>query len=113
MYLFFSTWFYDLGGGRTEYVITIACTVGKSRMKGEKVVTNLVPYGPEKPRGGMVKEGEGNPGTNQIDIFWNPPRGEFTKYFLNIDNVSNFKVSTSIKCHFKRAGRMHTFFVVN
>ncbi len=24
-------------------------------MKGEKVVTNLVPYGPEKPRAGMVK----------------------------------------------------------
>jgi hypothetical protein len=24
-------------GGRTEYVITIACMIGKSRMKGEKV----------------------------------------------------------------------------
>jgi hypothetical protein len=38
-----------------EYVITIACMIGKSRMKGEKVVTNLVPYGPEKPRSGMVR----------------------------------------------------------
>ena len=31
-------------------------------MKGEKVVTNLVPYGPEKPRAGMVK----NASTNQV-----------------------------------------------
>jgi hypothetical protein len=30
-------------------------------MKGEKIVTNLVPYGPEKPRSGMVKIA----GTNQ------------------------------------------------
>lgn len=58
-------------------------------MKGEKVVTNLIPYGPEKPRSGMIKEGEGNPGTNQIEIFWDPPRGEFTKYFLNIEKVSD------------------------
>ena len=58
-------------------------------MKGEKIVTNLLPYGPEKPRLGMVKEGvEGNPGTTQIEIFWDPPRGEFTKYFLNIEKVS-------------------------
>ena len=48
----YDTWFTDLNGGRTEYVITIACMVGKSRMKGQKVVTNLVPYGPEKPRSG-------------------------------------------------------------
>ena len=25
------------------------------RMKGEKIVANLVPYGPEKPRSGMVR----------------------------------------------------------
>ena len=31
-------------------------------MKGEKIVTNLVPYGPEKPRSGMVKIA----GTNQV-----------------------------------------------
>jgi hypothetical protein len=54
--------FYDLNGGRTEYVITIACMIGKSRMKGEKVVTNLVPYGPEKPRSGMVRSA----GTRQV-----------------------------------------------
>ncbi|XP_071746019.1 uncharacterized protein [Lepeophtheirus salmonis] len=47
--VFYSIWFYDLSGGRTEYVVTIACMVGKSRMKGEKVVTNLSPYGPEMP----------------------------------------------------------------
>ena len=66
----YSTWFYDLDGGRTEYVITIACIVGRSRMKGAKIVTNLIPYGPEKPRSGMVKKGENNPGINQIEIFW-------------------------------------------
>ena len=36
--------------------------LGKSRMKGEKVVTNLVPYGPEKPRSGMVRLAS----TNQV-----------------------------------------------
>ena len=58
----YSTWFYDLSGGKTEYVLTIACMIGKSRMKGEKVVTSLVPYGPEKPRSGMVKLAS----TNQV-----------------------------------------------
>ena len=72
---FFSSWFLDLAGGTTEYVVTIACIVGKSRMKGEKLVTHLLPYGPEKPRSGMVKESDGNPGTNQIEVFWEPPRG--------------------------------------
>ena len=51
----YGTWFFDLYGGRTEYVITIACMIGKSRMKGEKIVTHLLPYGPEKPAMGMVK----------------------------------------------------------
>jgi hypothetical protein len=37
-------------GGKTEYIVTIACVIGRSRMKGERVVTNLLPYGPEKPR---------------------------------------------------------------
>ena len=83
-----STWFFDLNGGRTEYVITIACIVGRSRMKGAKIVRNLIPYGPEKSRSGMVKKAENNPGTNQIEIFWDPPRGEFTKYFLNIEKAS-------------------------
>ena len=31
------TWFLDLNGGKTEYVITIATMIGKSRMKGQKV----------------------------------------------------------------------------
>ena len=60
-------------------------------MKGEKIVTNLIPYGPEKPRYGMVKKGEENPGTNEVEIFWDPPRGEFTKYFLNIEKVSDIQ----------------------
>ena len=29
--------------------------IGKSRMKGDKVVTSLVPYGAEKPSAGMLK----------------------------------------------------------
>lgn len=82
---FHSTWFFDLNGGRTEYVITIACLVGKSRMKGEKIVTNLVPYGAEKPRSGMVKD----MGNDRADIFWDPPKGEFTKYTLCVDKMSN------------------------
>ena len=28
----YHTWFYDLHGGRTEYVITIACMIGKKRL---------------------------------------------------------------------------------
>jgi len=54
-------------------------------MKGEKVVTNLVPYGPEKPRSGMIKLA----GVNQVEIFWDPPKGDFTKYYLNIDRLSD------------------------
>lgn len=80
----YHTWFYDLHGGRREYVITIACMIGKSRMKGEKIVTSLVPYGPEKPRSGMVKIA----GTNQVEIFWDPPKGDFTKYYLYIDHLA-------------------------
>ena len=37
-------------GGRTEYIVTIACVIGRSRMKGERIVTNLLPFGPVKPR---------------------------------------------------------------
>ena len=37
-------------GGRTEYIVTIACVIGRSRMKGERIVTNLLPYAPVKPR---------------------------------------------------------------
>ena len=76
----YAAWFYDLEGGKTEYVITIACVIGKSRMKGEKVVTNLVPYGPERPKNGILEKA----GTNQLDLFWDPPKGEFTKYTLSI-----------------------------
>ncbi len=79
----YDTWFYDLLGGKIEYVVTIACMIGKSRMKGEKVVTTLVPYGPEKPRSGMQKSA----GTDQVEIFWDPPKGDFTKYTLYIDKL--------------------------
>ena len=52
---YYSAWFFDLTGGKTEYVVTIATVIGKSRMKGERIVTTLLPYGPEKPRAGIVK----------------------------------------------------------
>ncbi len=81
----YQTWFFDLNGGRTEYVVTIACMIGKSRMKGEKVVSNLRPYGAEKPRTGMVKSSL----THSVEIFWDPPKGEFTKYVLSVDKLSD------------------------
>ena len=46
-------------------------------------MANLVPYGPEKPRSGMVKSA----GTHQVEIFWDPPKGEFTKYTLFIEKI--------------------------
>ena len=79
----YSAWFYDLSGGKTEYVLTIACIIGKSRMRGEKVITSLVPYGPERPRNGIVEKS----GTNKVEIFWDPPKGDFTKYVLCIDRA--------------------------
>ena len=82
------TWFHDLNGGRTEYAITISVMIGKSRMKGHKVVANLLPYGAEKPRSGMMKSSQ----TNSIEIFWDPPKGEFTKYVLSYDKLSQSKV---------------------
>ena len=71
-------------GGRTEYVITIACMIGKSRMKGDKVVTSLVPYGAEKPSAGMLKTFS----TYSVEIFWDPPKGDFGKYVLSVDKLS-------------------------
>ncbi|XP_059078716.1 uncharacterized protein LOC131877137 [Tigriopus californicus] len=79
----YSAWFYDLQGGRTEYVLTVATMIGKSRMKGTKIVTTLMPYGPERPRTGMLKSA----GTHQADIFWDPPKGEFTKYTLSVEQL--------------------------
>jgi len=77
----YAAWFYDLQGGKTEYVITIACVIGKSRMKGERIVTTLLPYGPEKPRAGVVKSFS----TDEVEIAWEPPKGGFTKYVLCVD----------------------------
>ena len=55
--------------------------IGKSRMKGEKVVTSLVPYGDEKPSAGMVKSFS----TYSVEIFWDPPKGGFGKYVLSVE----------------------------
>jgi hypothetical protein len=84
-------WFYDLIGGRTEYVITIACVIGRSRMKGQKIVTTLVPYGPEMPKSGILEKA----GTNQVDIFWDPPKGDFAKYIISIDKANSSAIEKS------------------
>lgn len=82
----YTAWFFDLEGGKTEYVITIACVIGKSRMKGERIVTTLLPYGAVKPRSGIVK----STGTDEVEISWQPPKGSFTKYVLLVDpNVNS------------------------
>ena len=50
-----------------------------------QVVTTLVPYGPERPKVGL----QDMSGTTEdkVEIFWDPPKGEFTKYTLSIDLV--------------------------
>ena len=89
----YSAWFYDLQGGRTEYVITIACVIGRSRMKGEQIVTTLLPYGPETPRGGLIKTVT----EDEVEINWEPPKGGFTKYLLCVDpNVSTTSLKANI-----------------
>ncbi|XP_023334449.1 uncharacterized protein LOC111705966 isoform X2 [Eurytemora carolleeae] len=75
--------FTDLEGGRTEYIVTIACVIGRSRMKGERIVTNLLPFGPVKPRNGMCKSTE----THEVEISWETPKGDFTKYVLIVDPI--------------------------
>ena len=74
-----------MNGGRVEYVISVACIVGKSRMKGYTIPTYLVPYGPEMPKSGMVKEVT----ENEAEILWYPPNGDFKKYLLCIQRLSD------------------------
>ena len=89
----YSAWFFDLQGGRTEYVVTVACVIGKSRMKGAQFVTTLLPYGPVKPRGGIVQTAR----TNDLEIAWVPPKGGFTKYVLCVDpNVASTTALSNI-----------------
>ena len=79
--------------------------IGKSRMKGEKVcstkikeryifsiiiiykqvVTTLVPFGPERPKTGL--QDQSSTSEDKVEIFWDPPKGEFTKYTLEIDKL--------------------------
>ena len=51
-----------------------------------QVVTTLVPYGPERPKVGL----QDMSGTTEdkVEIFWDPPKGEFTKYTLEIDRLN-------------------------
>ena len=44
-------------------------------------MTTLLPYGPEKPRAGIIKTVQ----TDEIEISWEPPKGGFTKYVLAVD----------------------------
>ena len=78
---YYSASFIDLNGGKTEYIVTIACVIGKSRMKGERIITTLLPYGPERPRTGVIKSFT----TTELEIHWESPKGEFTKYVLSVD----------------------------
>ena len=81
----YSASFHDLHGGKTEYVVTISCVIGRSRMKGEQILSFLLPYGPEVPRQGLFT----NITENDVEIAWDAPKGGFTKYILSVDpNVS-------------------------
>ena len=63
-------------------IITIIIII----IKGARVVTTLLPHGPEKPRGGIVK----TMSAREVEITWEPPKGGFTKYLLSLDpNVSS------------------------
>ena len=55
-------------------------------MPGERIVTTLLPYGPEKPRAGIVKTVL----TDAVEISWEPPKGGFTKYVLGVDPQVGF-----------------------
>lgn len=55
-------------------------------MIGERIVTTLLPYGPEKPRAGIVKTVL----TDAVEISWEPPKGGFTKYVLGVDPQVGF-----------------------
>ena len=43
--------------------------------------TSLLPWGPEIPRAGLVKSVT----ESEIEIEWEPPKREFTKYILGVD----------------------------
>ena len=55
------------------------------------MVTTLIPYGPERPKNG-IQDPSGT-GEDRIEIFWDPPKGEFTKYTLEIDKLKLLKAS--------------------
>ena len=70
--------FKDLQGGNTEYIITIATVIGKSRMKGERIVTYLAPFGPDEYPDGICY----NIKTTSAQFRWEMAKGDFMKYFL-------------------------------
>ena len=78
-------------------------------MKGERIVTTLLPYGPEKPRSGIVKSVH----TDEIEISWEPPKGGFTKYVMCVDpnvNTTKYDVTNTIRL---QNGIMNPNFYVN
>ena len=48
-----------------------------------------MPHGPEKPRTGL--QDLTGTGETKAEIFWDPPKGEFTKYILDIEKINNGK----------------------
>lgn len=53
--------------------------------------TSLLPWGPEVPRAGLVKSVT----ETEIEIEWEPPKREFTKYILGVDpnvNTCNTRI---------------------
>ena len=78
-----------LKGGQTSYVITIACIIGKTRLKGTKLMTKLRPRPPKKPaRGAFVNTGE----SRDLVLEWAPPLCKFDCYVLSI--TSNIDPNT-------------------
>ena len=49
-------------------------------------MTTLVPYGPERPKIGL--QDMNSTTEDKVEIFWDPPKGEFTKYTLEIDRLN-------------------------
>ena len=81
-----------LKGGQTSYVITIACIIGKTRLKGTKLITKLRPRPPKKPaRGAFVNTGE----SGDLVLEWAPPLCKFDCYVLSV--TSNIDPNTRIR----------------
>jgi hypothetical protein len=84
--------FSDLNGGRTEYIITIACVIGMSKMKCVKIVTPVMPYGPVLPRSGSIAKASY---PDSVELFWDPPKGDFSKYVVTVSTIVDGSVQAT------------------